>query len=522
MKNCRTAIARLGILLIGMGIGTWGPVPPGRAEPGPGRPREAQVRPGPRPERPPGPPPGPGAPLPPPGELPAEGAEETAPPEPAVKIEVADQGISVFAVSVDAHEFFTELGWETGNRIIVDDTVDRKITTNLTNKTMDEIMASLASAYGISASQVDGFYIVSEGIPQNPSSYLLSDIAAIPTQYVRAMKAKGLLPLFLQEHVKVNSDQNAVILSGPPQVLQKFRQDIAQFDIPAAQIMLDILMVELTNQGREELESNLVWKNARTGMTSLSGTGTLALQGVAPLPQEFSLQLKALVEDRKARVRANPRIATVSGQPASIFIGLVRFLEKPVQVGQDRWNQVNFVEAGVRLTITPFTGGGGEILVDMSEQYGEGGAKPGVEVSTLSAPDPVTGLPNKSTRSASTMVRVRDGETVIIGGLLQNERRQRERKVPLLGDIPILGTLFRSKSVEETQSELVIFITPRVLSQTGHLPTEEEAELKRRFLGEAPAPTQGLSVGKPEGSAAEEAAAAPAAETVPPEEVNEP
>jgi type II secretory pathway component GspD/PulD (secretin) len=501
MKNRRTVITGLGILLVGLGIGTWGTVAPGSAEPGPGRPRDAQARPGPRPERPAGPPPGPAAPLPPPGEPAAEGPESTAPPEPAVKIEVTDKGISVFAVSVDAHEFFTELGWETGTRIIVDDTVDRKITTHLTNKTMEEIMASLASAYGISASQVDGFYIVSEGIPQNPSSYLLSDIAAIPTQYVRAMKAKGLLPLFLQEHVKVNPDQNAVILSGPPPVLQKFRQDIAQFDIPAAQIMLDILMVELTRQGREELESNLVWQNARAGMTSLSGTGTLALQGVAPLPQEFSLQLKALVENRQARVRANPRIATVSGQPASIFIGLVRFLEKPVQVGQDRWNQVNFVEAGVRLTITPFTGGGGEILVDMSEQFGEGSAKPGVEVSTL-APDPVTGLPNKSTRSASTVVRVRDGETVIIGGLLQNERRQRERKIPLLGDIPVLGTLFRSKNVEETQSELVIFITPRVLSQTGHLPAEEEAELKRRFLGEA-------------------SAAKKAAGTVPPEEVQE-
>lgn len=499
MKDRKTAIKGLFILLTGLGIGAWGTAFPVGAERGEGRPRSREGAPDP----PPPPPPSAGEPS-------SEAAEEAPVPEPAVKIDVTEQGISVFAVSVDAHEFFTELGWETSTRIIVDDTVDRKITTNLTNKTMEEIMASLASAYGISASKVDGFYIVSEGIPKNPSSYLLSDIAAIPTQYVRAMKAKGLLPLFLQEHVKVNSDQNAVILSGPTQVLQKFRQDIAQFDIPAAQIMLDILMVELTNQGRQELESNLLWKNARTGMTSLSGTGSLTLQGVAPLPQEFSLQLKALVENRKARVRANPRIATVSGQPASIFIGLVRFLEKPVQLGQERWNQVNFVEAGVRLTITPFTGGGGEILVDMSEQFGEGTTKPGVEVSTLSAPDPVTGLPNKSTRSASTVVRVRDGETVIIGGLLQNERRQRERKVPLLGDLPVLGQLFRSKNVEETQSELVIFITPRVLSQTGHLPAAEEAALKRRFLGETSAPS---SVPAEEEAVPEEEI--PAAEEVP-------
>jgi type II secretory pathway component GspD/PulD (secretin) len=387
-------------------------------------------------------------------------------------------------VSTDAHEFFTELGRATGTRIIVDDTVDRKITTHLTDKTIEEIMASLASAYGISASKVDGFYIISEGIPQNPSSYLLSDIDAIRTQYVRATKAKGLLPLFLQEHVKVNSDQNAVILSGPAEVLKKFREDIAQFDIPAAQIMLDILMVELTDEGRQEFESDLTWKNARAGMTSLAGTGDFTWQGVARLPQEFTSSLKALVEKRKARVRANPRIATVSGQPASIFIGLMRYLQTPVQVGQDSWNQVNFVDAGVRLTMTPLTGGGGEIIINMSGTYEEGTAKPGVEVSTLSAPDPITKLPNKSIRSASTVVRVRDGETVIIGGLVQNEQRLRHRKIPLLGDIPVLGQLFQSKNVEKTQTELVIFITPRVLSQTGHLPEEEEAELKQRFLGQ--------------------------------------
>jgi len=102
----------------------------------------------------------------------------------------------------------------------------------------------------------------------------------------------------------------------------------------------------------------------------------------------------------------------------------------------------------------------------------------------LSAPDPKTGLPDKSTRRANTTVRVRDGETIIIGGLLQRELMSTKTKVPILGDIPLLGQLFRSEDTKEAVTEMAIFITPRILSQTGRLPAEQEEALKKRFLHE--------------------------------------
>jgi len=321
--------------------------------------------------------------------------------------------------------------------------------------------------------------MVSEGIPKSPSSYLLSDIDAISTRYVLAPNAKSLLPIFLQDHVKTNQEQNAVILSAPPEVLKKFRQDILQFDIPASQIMIEVLMVEFTDSGSKEFGLKWNWSNAEREIAIDAPMGEIVYHTLATLPTNFAAELHALVVQGKARVRANPRIATVSGQKASIFIGKQRYLSTPVAISggeSDMYGggrQTNSIDAGVRLDMTPWTGGEGEIIVDIRP-----------EISVLSAPDPVTRLPDKSTRRANTIVRVRDGETIIIGGLTQREVMTTRTKIPLLGDIPLVGQLFRSLDEKESTTEMAIFITPHILSQTGHLPAEQEKELEDRFIKE--------------------------------------
>jgi len=394
-----------------------------------------------------------------------------------LSIEVGPGGISAYAVSCDAHLFFATLARKAGLRMIVDSTVKRKLTVNFTDAKVSDIITDIVTAYGLACSEVGGIFMLSEGIPRSPSSYLLSDIDSIRTQYVLPSRAKALLPVFLQDHVKTNSDQNAVILSAPPPVLEKFRQDIAQFDIPAAQIMIEVLMVEFTESSLDQFDISVRWANDGLTGRLLSSIGQIIVKGIADLPQDFSVRINALEANGKARIRAHPRIATVSGQYASIFIGQQRYISTPIERGGE---SINFIDAGVRLRITPYTGGEGDILVDLAP-----------EVSTMSALDPITGLPDKTTRTAETMVLVPDGQTIIIGGLVLNEIHESRRKIPILGDLPLIGQLFRSKDMDEKQTELVIFVTPRILSQTGHLPEQEEAELKARMLGaeeEAPQP----------------------------------
>jgi type II secretory pathway component GspD/PulD (secretin) len=412
-------------------------------------------------------------------------AENPPAPPAEPEITVTCEGVSVHAVGVYSHVLFTRLAEKTGLQVIVDDTIkSRRITVNLDKLPVAKIIENIVSTYGFSSGEVNGVIMISEGIPRKPSSYLLSDIAAIPTQYVPATEAKNLLPVFLQDYVKVNTEQNAVILSAPRDVLTKFREDIGQFDIPAAQIMLEVLVVEFSENSSDELDLNFSWRDNARGLNAAASVGEIALQGITHLTNEFQMHLQALIQQGRAEVRAAPRVATVSGSTASIFVGLRRYVRTPID--DPTYGSINYIDAGVQLSMTPWTGGGGDIITDIHP-----------DISTLSALDPITGLPERSTRQANTLVRLKAGETAVIGGLTQTERRETRTKVPLLGDIPLLGNLFRSRNIQANKTNLYIFVTPKLLSQTGHLSPEEEAQLKRRFLPEEnPAPPAVAPAGK--------------------------
>lgn len=372
-----------------------------------------------------------------------------------LKIVATPNGWTISAINVDASELLTSLAAEAHMQMIVDDTVRRQITIRIIDRSSLDILKIIANVYGFSTAEINGVQLISEGTPRSPASYLLSDITSISTRYVTPSSARALLPSFLQSQVAVNSNLNSLVLSGPKSILDKVRQDVEMFDQPTKQVMLDVNVVEFTDMDTDKFTSMLSNSNASIGLTTDSLTGQLTLSALTELPTDFNIQLNALVNNRKARVRANPRIATITGQYANIFIGQQQYL-----IGSSP------ISAGVSLSVTPFTGGDGDIILDMSE-----------EISTLSAPEGNSNVPTKTQRTAKSNIRVRDGQTIIIGGLSQDEVRTVRRSIPILGDIPLLGNFFRSKTTEHTKVDLAIFITARILTPTGHLPGENLQDL---------------------------------------------
>lgn len=173
--------------------------------------------------------------------------------------------------------------------------------------------------------------------------------------------------------------------------------------------------------------------------------------------QSFSATLSYLETRGRSKTLANPRISVIDNEEASIFIGEERRFQSlagtSATVGQVF--TVNVVPVGIALLVRPRVNNEtGEITMSIQPT-----------VSTVTSL--IDGLPQTASRTANTTLRVRDGETIVIGGLISDQETKSIQQVPLLGNIPIIGELFRRRINSRTRSEILLFLTPRLLRDNG-------------------------------------------------------
>jgi len=398
--------------------------------------------------------------------------------EKEIAVEVEGDLLTVRCLKAGIHELLGRIGEKTGINLALDDAVRREVSLSLVKMPADAVLRAIASAYGLALTQEDGVYMLSEGVPTDLSSYRLSGTASFPLRYTRASEASGLLPTFLYSYLHVNQPQNAVVVTAPTQMLEKIEGDLSKIDLAPPQILVEALAVEFAST-RDLDEVVEIRAGDVTGLTdselqafSLSRTGEVRYSTLKQLPTDFEARLQSLAAKGRAHIHAAPRMAVMNGYTANFFVGLRRFIRVQFIVGGLTQEQIQGVDVGVKLSVTPWTGGNQEITVQVAPQ-----------VSNVSEVDLQTGLPVLATRSASTKVRVKEGETILIGGLTQEQAFATRSRIPLLGDLPIIGGLFRSRTETRSDSELVVFITPHLLTSEGRLPDEQkEKETRERFL----------------------------------------
>src|SRR5262249_7046044 len=161
-------------------------------------------------------------------------------------------------------------------------------------------------------------------------------------------------------------------------------------------------------------------------------------------------QLQVMEQNRKANIISNPRITTVDNREAKILVGQ----KIPLIVQDVAGNPVSQLQTiGIQLKVTPHLTKEKKVIMDLHP-----------EVSDLSTQSTVQGGVIINTSEADTRVMVDDGETAVIGGLIRNNQSSVRRGVPLLKDLPLLGVLFRSNSTVHQNRELIIFVTPRLIT----------------------------------------------------------
>ncbi len=202
--------------------------------------------------------------------------------------------------------------------------------------------------------------------------------------------------------------------------------------------------------------------------TILAGNGFIGTGGFGAV-DPFRAQINALAQKGDARILARPNLRSVEGSVAQITIGGERPVPKAVAANGTTGQSVEVRRYGVIVTMRPTVTDDNTIILqircdvtqpDRTYEINLGGAL----------------IPGESVRSVDTTMTMRPGDTIVLGGLLTNDKRQQTSKVPILGDLPILGPLFKSKRYENNETELAIFLTPRIEALPGTMDTQTKVK----------------------------------------------
>ena len=285
-----------------------------------------------------------------------------------------------------------------------------------------------------------------------------------------------------QVTVIADPDSNSLLVRTSPQNYDRVQTVLEELDRPVAQVLIKVLIAEVTHDDTVDLGTELSILNLRaSGLGQDYGTNfNLPVEGatatglvVQILEQDFSAAIRALETEGKLDVLSRPYILASDNQVASITVGQeVPFITNSRVTDEGGIiNTIEYSDIGILLDVIPHINPDGLVILDVAP-----------EISTLTGTTvPISELvsaPVIAKRSALSRVGVKNGQTIVIGGLMEDRKTETISKVPLLGDIPLLGAAFRRTQVTKAKTELLIFLTPHVASDPSLLGPMGDEELE--------------------------------------------
>jgi general secretion pathway protein D len=264
--------------------------------------------------------------------------------------------------------------------------------------------------------------------------------------------------------IGVDRRLNAIILKGSPQLIARLKEKIAQIDVPVESVILETVFVELTESGAKNVGLDFNNANSQIGVATFA-SGAFITPGFRTDRALSSAALQAAiyaqVRSGHGRIVSKPRIAAQSGSTAKIVTGdALPILTAITLSGVNGVSQqVQYVNVGVTLQIAPRVTSDGFVT---SHVFGVVSSVTGFS----------QGYPTISQREAETSATVHDGESFVIGGLTEENELSTRDKIPGLGDIPVLGGLFRVHKGTNAKTELYIVITPHIVRRGDPVPAQ--------------------------------------------------
>ena len=269
---------------------------------------------------------------------------------------------------------------------------------------------------------------------------------------------KNLLKIVVPEEERLGFDagQKAIVVKGTPEEIEAVSRLLNNLDRKRPQIMVDVKLVEIDRQKVKDL--GFTWEVG--GVTGAIAFGELSLGGTMERQDLVEVTLNALTRENKAHLVGNPRILTLSGEKATITVGdrvPYRNIQGVDEAGHVIPGGVEFLDVGVKLEVTPLLTEDQMILVEVKPEVSSSS-----EREYYLAGQRYTD-PQVKTRLAETTARLKSGETLVIGGLIRSEDIENITRIPILGEIPLIGELFVLHNKTHEETELIIFITPHII-----------------------------------------------------------
>jgi type IV pilus assembly protein PilQ len=398
--------------------------------------------------------------------------------------------------------------------LVASDTVKGSITLRLDNVPWDQALELVLKTKGLDKRQVGNVLMVAPAaeIAERERQELatqkqLEELAPLRTEYIRIKyaNARELFELFIPEgqlgasanagagpgsqrnstgsilsdrgQAIVDDRTNSIILTDTEDKITEFKKVIDQVDIPIRQVMIEARIVIANNDFKRELGTRVgldqkgTLQNGRTSnlvgsAPSVAGTGlqpatnlavtnpfgSVTWTGIIGRNFNVGLELTALEDSGFAEITAQPKVITGDKQLATIESGT----EIPYQeASASGATSTSFKEAVLKLEVTPQITPDDNIIMTLK-----------INQDSISKVDSRSNVPAIDVTELNTQVLVADGQTVVLGGIFTTDKKDQVSKVPLLGDVPVVGRLFRRNTKEDKKRELIIFITPRIMSPT--------------------------------------------------------
>ncbi len=368
---------------------------------------------------------------------------------------------NVFAEE-DVRQALRDIGAQAGVVIVPDATVQGTVSIELRDVPVEKALELVLFSGGFVYKKVNGAYLVGTPDPQNPTFTTLADVKRVTLHNLKAAEVVDTFSAAYKKFVQADAANNVLVITAPQSILETIAENVALLDQPLPQVMIEVLVAEISTGAAKRLGVTWRWDSfgfnvgnplddTRTtgGATSTSGNSNSMSWTEATTLDLANLRL--LVDKNSAVIRANPRVSTLDGREAEIFVGREQYFS--VYTGNTLYptTQLQLVKAGITLKIKPNVGEDGNLLIAIDPEVSD--------VVSVSE----NGAPVIATRKVHTTVRCKESGTIVLGGLTQVIKSIQETKVPVLGDLPLIGSLFRDKTRSSEETEVVIFLRPHIL-----------------------------------------------------------